>query len=251
MSTINMEGPRRRYPACDAGREYVAAVTEFARTGVCEAWLEPHLARCRVCATSLESQRFLEGALGRFATGLSAAGPSSGVTAAVAAAYQARQKERMRLTVAIAAGLTLAGLLGSAGFLRWKPAPPQGPPAAVQSEISVPRRFAPAQESRALVPTPRRAQTRPQRQVEAVSPPAATDSATEPFIAIPYTLPLLAGERAWVVRMELLPAALLSTGFPLPAVLADAGALQTDVVVGEDGRARAIRVLTAARFEQR
>jgi hypothetical protein len=63
----------------------------------------------------------------------------------------------------------------------------------------------------------------------------------EPFLQIPYTLPLSPEERATIVRMEVPVAALIAAGFrvetPDPG-----GVVNADVVVSQDGRARAIRL---------
>jgi hypothetical protein len=56
-------------------------------------------------------------------------------------------------------------------------------------------------------------------------------------------MPLEPAERASIVRMEMPVAALVAAGMPLFA--ADTGArVQADVVVGEDGLARAIRLIS-------
>jgi hypothetical protein len=72
-------------------------------------------------------------------------------------------------------------------------------------------------------------------------PPVNADA--PPFIAIPYTEPLSPYERASVVRMELPVAAVIATGFrvqtPDPG-----GRVNADVLVGQDGRAHAIRFLS-------
>ena len=84
--------------------------------------------------------------------------------------------------------------------------------------------------------------------VAAVASPASAPAvvvAAEPaqaFLAIPYTVPLAPGERATVVRMVLSASAMAAIGFPLPAI--DPGnEAQADVLVGEDGRARAVRIV--------
>lgn len=63
------------------------------------------------------------------------------------------------------------------------------------------------------------------------------------FVPIPYTVPLTPEERATVVRMEIPVSALIAAGFRVPPM--DPGAtVQADVLVSQDGRARAIRPLS-------
>ena len=64
-----------------------------------------------------------------------------------------------------------------------------------------------------------------------------------PFITIPYTVPLTPDEPVRVVRMALSPSALAVAGFPLSAIDAENG-IPSDVLVDEDGRARAIRIIS-------
>lgn len=74
-------------------------------------------------------------------------------------------------------------------------------------------------------------------------PPQVAESAEQPFVAIPYVAPLAPYERADVVRIAMPVAALLAAGLSVPG--ADAGATaETDVVVGQDGRAHAVRVVS-------
>jgi hypothetical protein len=64
----------------------------------------------------------------------------------------------------------------------------------------------------------------------------------EPFVSIPYVVPAAAYERTQVIRMEVPVAALLSSG--LAVQVRDAGAsVPADVLVGQDGRALAVRVI--------
>jgi hypothetical protein len=71
---------------------------------------------------------------------------------------------------------------------------------------------------------------------------ADSEAGGQPFVAIPYTVPLSLGETATVVRMDVSVAELLAAGFRLPA--SDSAAMApADVMVGEDGRALAIRLL--------
>ena len=67
----------------------------------------------------------------------------------------------------------------------------------------------------------------------------------QPFIAIPYTLPLERYERVDVMRMDVPVAALIAV--VLPISMADPSALaRADVLVGQDGRARAIRLVASS-----
>ncbi|HXB73362.1 MAG TPA: zf-HC2 domain-containing protein [Candidatus Acidoferrales bacterium] len=62
------------------------------------------------------------------------------------------------------------------------------------------------------------------------------------FVAIPYTVPLAPYERAAVLRTELSVAALIAAGFDIRPT-DTAATLNVEVLVGQDGRARAIRLL--------
>jgi len=68
----------------------------------------------------------------------------------------------------------------------------------------------------------------------------ATELSSDDFIAVPYTPPLAQGELVRVVHENLVPEALASLGIDVdPASSADVPA---DVVVGEDGIPRAVRI---------
>lgn len=77
--------------------------------------------------------------------------------------------------------------------------------------------------------------------------PATVVVPDQPFVAIPYVTPLAPNERADVVRVQMSVAALIAAGLPVAA--ADAGATaEADVVVGQDGRARAVRLVSISNF---
>jgi hypothetical protein len=68
----------------------------------------------------------------------------------------------------------------------------------------------------------------------------ASGLSSDDFIAVPYTPPLAQGELVRVVHADLYPEALASMGFDIdPAWASDVPA---DVVVGEDGIPRAVRI---------
>jgi len=76
-----------------------------------------------------------------------------------------------------------------------------------------------------------------------VAPPAVEADAEQPFVPIPYVLPPGPYERVEVVRMNLPVSELIAAGFRMQT--ADLGAqAEADVMVGQDGRARAIRLIS-------
>lgn len=83
------------------------------------------------------------------------------------------------------------------------------------------------------------------RPVDTPAPPRRAVAAPQPaaFIAIPYAPPLEAQERATVVRMAFTLPALAAAGLPVIAAEPDTLA-QADVLVGEDGQPRAIRLVS-------
>jgi len=107
-------------------------------------------------------------------------------------------------------------------WLRWVPIPA----AAVLAVV-------------ALVNAPHRLSVKPvQPAVSAAALPA--DASDEGFVEVPYAPPLAPGEFVSVVRQELEPAALVRMGLPTNG-LGDAPVM-ADVVMGEDGFPRAVRV---------
>jgi hypothetical protein len=67
----------------------------------------------------------------------------------------------------------------------------------------------------------------------------------QPFVGLPYITPPAPYERIHVERMKLSVAALIAVGLPMQG--ADPGAqVEADVVVGQDGRARAVRLIAAS-----
>jgi len=75
----------------------------------------------------------------------------------------------------------------------------------------------------------------------AVDMAAPAEISEEGFVSVPYAAPLAPGEFVSVVRQELDPAALVRMGLPVNGI-GDAP-VAADVVVGEDGFPRAVRVV--------
>jgi hypothetical protein len=65
-----------------------------------------------------------------------------------------------------------------------------------------------------------------------------------PFLAVPYVAPLAPYERASVVRMDVPVAALIAAGFEVHGA-EPGGMLSADVLVGQDGRMHAVRLISS------
>jgi hypothetical protein len=74
----------------------------------------------------------------------------------------------------------------------------------------------------------------------------ASALSSDDFIAVPYTPPLAPGEMVRVVHADLYPEALASMGVEVDPSWA--GNLPADVVVGEDGLPRAVRITENGQF---
>ena len=75
------------------------------------------------------------------------------------------------------------------------------------------------------------------------APVAVEAESEEPFVPIPYVLPPAPFERVEVVRMSLPVSELIAAGFRMQT--ADLGAeAEADVIVGQDGRLRAVRLIS-------
>ncbi len=74
----------------------------------------------------------------------------------------------------------------------------------------------------------------------------ASALSSDDFIAVPYTPPLAPGEMVRVVHADLYPEALASMGVEVDPSWT--GNLPADVVVGEDGLPRAVRIAENSQF---
>jgi hypothetical protein len=83
-------------------------------------------------------------------------------------------------------------------------------------------------------------------------PPAAAAAvavaAEQPFVPVPYVMPLDSYETARVLRMNVPVAALIAAGYQVP-VVDPAAMLEADVLVGDDGRAHAVRLVSGLSLE--
>ena len=79
------------------------------------------------------------------------------------------------------------------------------------------------------------------------SPPAPPAQVEQPFVPIPYVLPPAPYERVEVVRMRVPVSALIAAGLPMRTD-DPAGQAEADVLVGQDGRPRAVRLVSITSF---
>lgn len=195
-------------------QEWTNQISEAARSGkVLSPTLTSHLSACAACRDEWEAQLALSGELARLRGAFAGQRSAEFNRARLMNEYRvmysrpARARRFDWMFVAAAAAVLLVAVV-----LSWRtqtPAPAQGSQTAVNW-----------QEDSSSV-------------FEDVSGEGG-------FIAVPYAAPLAKGEFVRIVRTELYAAALDRMGFSVPAAN---GEFPADVVVGEDGLPRAVRVL--------
>jgi hypothetical protein len=216
-------------------REFEVALVEVARGGPLttdqRAGFAAHLETCCECRKTLDAQRRLSAAASALAAETARFTVPPSVERALGAELELSRSGRRRRIVYGAIGGAIAASLAVIWWMANRPAP----------RIAVASSDAPVVAVAIVVPPPVKDQPRIPRHRRAVRPAEAQPE--QPFIAIPYTLPLEPYERADVMRMDLPVSALIAAGLPMSMM--DPGArVQTDVLVGQDGRARAIRLIS-------
>lgn len=214
-------------------REFEGDIVELARGSERDAAaaerLRAHLDRCAGCAARLEGERQLTAALKAMAGAEPTSTRAAAIEAELLAAFAGQQAAATRqaprtrsITPAVRAWLAAAAVLVLAvaawqGITRWPSAADTAARAGAGSA-----RVEGAPEARPV--------------------PAGGGQALQ-FVALPTAIGLPALESGHIVRVELPAADLPAYGFdvtPQPA----AGAVQADVLVGQDGQPRAIRFVT-------
>jgi hypothetical protein len=130
----------------------------------------------------------------------------------------------------------IAGAMVLALVFVWYPAPRRSPQPALVAMAGLAAR--PTAEIPVTPPLARRRAARVRRA------PSENPGGTEGgFLPVPYTQPPEPWERSEIRRMTMPVAALIAAGFPLSASDPEAEA-NADVLVGEDGRLRAVRLIS-------
>ena len=193
--------------------------------------LREHLDRCAGCTARLERERQLTAALRAMAGAEPLSEKASAIEAQLLAAFAEQRRAASRQATAprsVFPASAMRGLLAAAALLVLAVAAWQGMarwPSAEDTAVGAgagPARVEGAPEARPV--------------------PAGGGQALQ-FVALPTAIGLPALESGHIVRVELPAADLPAYGFdvtPQPA----AGAVQADVLVGQDGQPRAIRFVT-------
>jgi len=204
-------------------REYKADLIEAARTGGGTA-ARRHAEVCHECALFLEQQKKLTALERELSVDVA---PPIWLEPELLRVYVGSRLPPRRRASARRGAWVAVGALAAALTLAWFAKPsPEPEPIATRTKTPVP----------VVVAT----NVEPQPKIQKRRPKPDADP---PFLAIPYTQPLGPGERAEVVRVEMPVAALIAAGFPVAT--SDAGAeASADVIIGEDGRARAVRLIS-------
>jgi hypothetical protein len=200
---------------------------------------------CQECERFLEEQLALTEAMNDLAAEAMAAIPPAIGSMFDALPQPSRGHPALRPSLRIAA--VVAALAAGLAWV-WavhRVAPRQHPGATVRKvQPATPEAVATALPEQSPIPPASGTTARNNSAAKAVAKRSPESPIPEDaFVQIPYTLPLDPRERIEVRRMEIPVAALAAAG--LTAALPDPRAsAQTDVLVGEDGRIRAVRLVS-------
>jgi hypothetical protein len=210
-------------------REYRAWLIEVARgkAGPEERRLVmAHVELCADCARVLDEQLALSAALDGLAG--ERLPDMARIEAVVLAEFDRAAARRRASRWVFVAGLAAALLVGLVAVERRAP--------TVRPEVQVMRSavetLSPSASVRPAVPVAR-------VRHRVVRRPVSEES--QPFMPIPYTVPLAPEEQATVVRMDVPVAALIAAGYSVETP-DPGGVVNAEVLVSQDGRARAIRL---------
>lgn len=242
---------------CGSGRDAILDLARnVAMSEPVRAAAEAHLRDCASCAAEFERQRDLTAALGALAADAAPWNSSAGIEERLHAAFAGRRPvthpssrdsssfDRWTATLTVAAVIVLAVWLGSR--------PASGPPGdgrRQSADFAQPPTVSPVPEHAARHPVVPGAEVRSaaQRGIARSSKPsrraaAATQVQSFEFMALPGAVGLPELESGSVVRIALPVGALPEYGLDIMTNGAKT-TVEADVLVGQDGMARAIRLV--------
>ena len=214
--------------------QFERELLELARGGSAadERQLDVHLKVCHACRMTLRAQRRLSSAAKALAADVARITPPPGVERALRAEFESMRRGARRRIVFGAACGAIAASLAAWLWIAQRPAP----------KVVVAGNALPAVTAAAIQPLAGEKPLAKRRRRALPRPPI---DAEQPFIAIPYTLPLEPYERAEVMRMDLPVSALIAAGLPM-SMMDPVALARADVLVGADGQARAIRLISVS-----
>lgn len=215
-----------------------------------QADVDRHLRECRRCAARLAEERAMSAALGRLAQVLGEPAPDPQSERALLAAFDAAWTEPRAVAHARAwQPLAAAAVVALGATAAWmtanRLAGVHGPDtASPRIAAAAPRVESPAAQPAASLPSdthaaPAAVKTAAARRVSAHHGPAASRDASA-FVPWPGAETLPTFESGHLMRLDLPTSMAISLGLTPPA--AQAGVVRADILVGQDGFARAVRV---------
>lgn len=242
--------------------EYREDLMEAARGGAGPGAVA-HARECAQCARVLENQIKLTQGLAALAS-MEHRGPSPALEAALLRDLKSHELrlapwKRHWKTAAVFIGGVAAGLVLMLALRPHAKVPPAvgvlhvvEPPVIERPGVErqvLEQQVVKAEPPRRLTAPPIKAvpvagsQRRPRRPaLNTAASPQAPESAPADFIPVPFSAPLGTNERAQLVRVSIPAATLAVWGFPL-APIEPSRKIDADVVVGENGLARAVRLV--------
>ncbi|HUQ92227.1 MAG TPA: hypothetical protein VM120_11150 [Bryobacteraceae bacterium] len=196
---------------------------------------QQHVAACAACQERLRQEGALQAALATLSREAAALQAPPHVQAAVLAAFRqvrpprAPQKRHLWLSAAAAASLLAA-------ILSFRAPRAAAPHSGAEARRSLPPLLEPPPSPADAAGSPT-ARTRPLK----VRPTRARAENVTGFIPLRYGKPVEAGETFQILRIQLPRAELLRMGLPVAMDGASNSTVRADVLLGEDGLAKAIR----------
>jgi len=188
-------------------KEYTREIVDAGRSGApLSPALSHHLALCPHCAERREAEMELSRGMQQARASVARLRSGEGVRESLFAAFDERQRRLMLRRRFVWAAAALAAFLVTGVWKLENRAQKASAPAALET-------------------------------AQVMAEDLMADSE---FVPVPYAPPLAPGEYVEVVQAELTPAALARMGFVIQT--AGAGEVTTDLMVGEDGVPRAVRV---------